>query len=239
MCYNHLELFSGDEFRSPRRRNQNQTENAEAVEDLRVRLADTEVRLQRARAREAELSRRLEEMKRFVSVMEILESYLKRRFLEQRDLVERLLSPPFLNHCDLCEEVGHDHFGYTCSATAKKGSFKGQDVVVKAIAKSKGFSMPVQFNSTSYDTHALAGKRGMDVSSSAAPSSVELSANRPVKHGLTKAATTSASEKAVELAIASAGKASDHDGGGSSSSMSANMLFQSHFPNHSGLEVLI
>ncbi|KAK6923271.1 hypothetical protein RJ641_011575 [Dillenia turbinata] len=96
MCYNHLELFSGDEFRSPRRRNQTQTENAEAVEDLRVRLADTEARLQRARAREAELSRRLEEMKRFVSVMEILESYLKRRFLEQRDLVERLLSPPCL-----------------------------------------------------------------------------------------------------------------------------------------------
>ncbi|KAK6923843.1 hypothetical protein RJ641_010043 [Dillenia turbinata] len=94
MCYNHQELFSRDEFPSSRRRNQTQTANAEAVEDLRGRLADTEARLQRARAREAELSRRLEEMKRFVSVMEILESYLKRRFLEQRDLVERLLSPP-------------------------------------------------------------------------------------------------------------------------------------------------
>ncbi|XP_028103934.1 uncharacterized protein LOC114302988, partial [Camellia sinensis] len=60
--------------------------DAAVVEDLRLRLADTEARLERARAREADLSRRLAEMKRFVSVMEILETYLKRRFLRQQHL---------------------------------------------------------------------------------------------------------------------------------------------------------
>ncbi|KAK4760906.1 hypothetical protein SAY87_005799 [Trapa incisa] len=68
-----------------------------AAEDLRGRLAETAARLARARAREAELSRRLEEMKRFVSVMEILETYLKRRFVEERDRVERLLAPRLRN----------------------------------------------------------------------------------------------------------------------------------------------
>jgi hypothetical protein len=63
------------------------------VESLRGRLAETEARLVRARAREAELSRQLEEMKRFVAVMEILENYLKRRFLEQQQLVVRLFAP--------------------------------------------------------------------------------------------------------------------------------------------------
>lgn len=62
------------------------------VEDLRDRLAETEARLEQARAREAELSRQLEEMKRFVSVMEILETYLRRRYREQQDQLVRLYS---------------------------------------------------------------------------------------------------------------------------------------------------
>ncbi|KAK7250627.1 hypothetical protein RIF29_33173 [Crotalaria pallida] len=65
-----------------------------AVEDLRARLAQTEARLARARAREAELTRRLEAMKRFVSVMKILEDYLKRRFQEHQGHLARLLSTP-------------------------------------------------------------------------------------------------------------------------------------------------
>ncbi|GMI98049.1 hypothetical protein like AT5G65495 [Hibiscus trionum] len=70
--------------------------NALVVDTLRVRLAETEARVERVRAREAELTRRLEEMKRFVSVMEILESYLKQRFLEQQEYLTRLVSsiPP-------------------------------------------------------------------------------------------------------------------------------------------------
>ncbi|KAJ7943735.1 protein SKIP34 [Quillaja saponaria] len=68
------------------------TDNALLVEDLRGRLTDTEARLARARAREAELTRLLEEMKRFVSVMKILESYLKRQFREQQGHVARLMS---------------------------------------------------------------------------------------------------------------------------------------------------
>ncbi|GKV39377.1 hypothetical protein SLEP1_g47156 [Rubroshorea leprosula] len=66
--------------------------NAVVVEDLLRRLAENEARLQQARSREAELSRKLEEMKRFLSVIEILESYLKRRFHEQRETVMRLFS---------------------------------------------------------------------------------------------------------------------------------------------------
>ncbi|OIW14320.1 hypothetical protein TanjilG_21460 [Lupinus angustifolius] len=54
------------------------------VDQLRHRLAETEARLARARAREAQLSRRLHAMKRSVSVMEILEDYLKRRFIEKK-----------------------------------------------------------------------------------------------------------------------------------------------------------
>ncbi|KAK4839722.1 hypothetical protein QYF36_024357 [Acer negundo] len=46
-------------------------------------------------------------------------------------------SKQFLAHYELGEEVGRGHFGYTCSAKAKKGSFKGQDVAVKVIPKSK------------------------------------------------------------------------------------------------------
>ncbi|KAI6692148.1 hypothetical protein NL676_019858 [Syzygium grande] len=97
MCYghHHRTSFSEDHFAAPARAAapQNADAAAAAAEDLRSRLAETEARLARARAREAELSRRLEEMKRFVSVMEILETYLARRFSEQRDRVERLLVP--------------------------------------------------------------------------------------------------------------------------------------------------
>ncbi|KAK9011239.1 hypothetical protein GQ457_05G014330 [Hibiscus cannabinus] len=82
MCYGHRRRSL-----SPTRNN-----NALAVDTLRVRLAETEARLERARAREAELTRRLEEMKRFVSVMEILESYLKQRFREQQEYVARIFS---------------------------------------------------------------------------------------------------------------------------------------------------
>ncbi|KAI3927069.1 hypothetical protein MKW92_003671 [Papaver armeniacum] len=54
------------------------------IEILRGDLAETEARLARARAREAELSRRLESMKRFLSVMQILEAYLRTRLREQQ-----------------------------------------------------------------------------------------------------------------------------------------------------------
>ncbi|CAK9188523.1 unnamed protein product [Ilex paraguariensis] len=46
-------------------------------------------------------------------------------------------SKSFTSHYELGEEVGRGHFGYTCSAKAKKGSLKGQDVAVKVIPKSK------------------------------------------------------------------------------------------------------
>ncbi|XP_059668302.1 CDPK-related kinase 7-like [Cornus florida] len=46
-------------------------------------------------------------------------------------------SKHFITHYELGEEVGRGHFGYTCSAKAKKGSLKGQDVAVKVIPKSK------------------------------------------------------------------------------------------------------
>ena len=99
MCYGQHQAFSRDSLSSSTRQqppatennNNNNNNNAEdVVDNLRDRLADTEARLARARAREAELSQRLEEMKRFVSVMEILETYLKRRFREQQDHVDRL-----------------------------------------------------------------------------------------------------------------------------------------------------
>ncbi|KAF7147389.1 hypothetical protein RHSIM_Rhsim03G0036500 [Rhododendron simsii] len=46
-------------------------------------------------------------------------------------------SKQFSTHYEMEEEVGRGHFGYTCSAKAKKGSLKGQDVAVKVIPKSK------------------------------------------------------------------------------------------------------
>lgn len=92
MCYGQQPPFSRNSLVPPRAASQ-ATDNVAVVESLRGRLAETEALLARARAREAELSRRLEEMKRFVSVMEILENYLKRRFLEQQQLVVRLFTP--------------------------------------------------------------------------------------------------------------------------------------------------
>ncbi|GMI67965.1 hypothetical protein like AT5G65495 [Hibiscus trionum] len=85
MCY-------GQQRRSISPNRPSRDNNALAVNTLRVRLAETEARLERARAREAELTRRLEEMKRFVSVMEILESYLKQRFHEQQEYMARFFS---------------------------------------------------------------------------------------------------------------------------------------------------
>ncbi|KAL7230575.1 hypothetical protein ACSBR2_008948 [Camellia fascicularis] len=91
MCYGQQRLVSKDDITTSWTRPP--PTDAAVVEDLRLRLADTEARLERARAREADLSRRLDEMKRFVSVMEILETYLKRRFLRQQHDVARLFSP--------------------------------------------------------------------------------------------------------------------------------------------------
>ncbi|CAN4126783.1 unnamed protein product [Withania somnifera] len=86
MCYGGQRLPSKDELTEPTRRTRTSpptVENAVVFENLRHRLAETEARLERARAREAELSRKLEEMKRFVCVMEILECYLKRQYREK------------------------------------------------------------------------------------------------------------------------------------------------------------
>ncbi|XP_019095959.1 PREDICTED: protein SKIP34 [Camelina sativa] len=91
MCYGYNQSFSSRN--SLRRRSYDGEEEDSVVDDLRDRLAETEARLRRARAREAELSRRLEHMKRFVSVMEIIETFLERRYQEQKDRIVRLFSP--------------------------------------------------------------------------------------------------------------------------------------------------
>lgn len=93
MCYghHHRRSLSLDPF-TPSRTHRTLDDNASAVEEMRGRLAETEARLEQARAREAELSGRLEEMKRFVMVMEILETYLKRRFCEQQEQLSQLFS---------------------------------------------------------------------------------------------------------------------------------------------------
>lgn len=46
-------------------------------------------------------------------------------------------SKHFFAKYELGGEVGRGHFGFTCSATAKKGEMKGQEVAVKVIPKSK------------------------------------------------------------------------------------------------------
>ncbi|KAK4777492.1 hypothetical protein SAY87_017679 [Trapa incisa] len=46
-------------------------------------------------------------------------------------------SRQFTAHYELGDEIGRGHFGYTCSAKAKKGTLKGQEVAVKVIPKSK------------------------------------------------------------------------------------------------------
>ncbi|CAK9168163.1 unnamed protein product [Ilex paraguariensis] len=93
MCYGGQRLPSKDGLTTTTRTLPPAANDSPVVEDLRGRLAETEARLERARAREAELSRELEAMKRFVCVMEILETYLKRRFREQEERVVGLLSP--------------------------------------------------------------------------------------------------------------------------------------------------
>ncbi|KAI3669217.1 hypothetical protein L6452_40444 [Arctium lappa] len=94
MCYGSQRLPpSGDEVTPTTVRARPPTDvNTAVVETLRLRLAETEARLQEARAREAELSKKLFEMKRFVSVMEILETYLKQRFLDQQHQLSLLIS---------------------------------------------------------------------------------------------------------------------------------------------------
>uniref|UniRef100_A0A7N0TMB0 Uncharacterized protein n=1 Tax=Kalanchoe fedtschenkoi TaxID=63787 RepID=A0A7N0TMB0_KALFE len=77
MCYGHRQPDEDEPRRPPPRREA--SAEAIGVLTLRLRLAETQARLARARAREAALSRRLEEMKRFVSVMDIIEGFLKRR----------------------------------------------------------------------------------------------------------------------------------------------------------------
>ncbi|OIT28837.1 PREDICTED: protein SKIP34 [Nicotiana attenuata] len=86
MCYGSQQFPSKGALTNPTRTRTTPpaNENTVVVNNLRDRLAETEARLERARAREAELSRQLEEMKRFVCVMEILECYLKRRYSEQQ-----------------------------------------------------------------------------------------------------------------------------------------------------------
>ncbi|KAJ1297007.1 hypothetical protein BS78_01G345500 [Paspalum vaginatum] len=46
-------------------------------------------------------------------------------------------SKHFAAKYDLGREVGRGHFGFTCSARAKKGELKGEDVAVKVIPKAK------------------------------------------------------------------------------------------------------
>lgn len=46
-------------------------------------------------------------------------------------------SKQFTSKYEIVTEVGRGHFGYTCSALAKKGDLKGQKVAVKVIPKNK------------------------------------------------------------------------------------------------------
>ncbi|XP_072997120.1 calcium/calmodulin-dependent serine/threonine-protein kinase 1-like [Typha latifolia] len=46
-------------------------------------------------------------------------------------------SKQFFSKYELGEEVGRGHFGYTCSAKAKKGELKGENVAIKVIPKAK------------------------------------------------------------------------------------------------------
>ncbi|KAK3007815.1 hypothetical protein RJ639_014872 [Escallonia herrerae] len=56
----------------------------------RIRLAEAEARLERASAREAEMNRLIKEMRRFVSVMEILDAYLTRCLVELQQELDLL-----------------------------------------------------------------------------------------------------------------------------------------------------
>lgn len=54
------------------------------------------------------------------------------------DLDKRFgFSKEFTSRLEVGQEVGRGHFGYTCSARFKKGEFKGQQVAVKVIPKTK------------------------------------------------------------------------------------------------------
>ncbi|KAI3895826.1 hypothetical protein MKW98_025617 [Papaver atlanticum] len=83
MCFDQQRLFRLVEEINTSRGRPSADDNR-MIEILRGDLAETEARLARARAREAELSRRLESMKRFLSVMQILEAYLRTRLREQQ-----------------------------------------------------------------------------------------------------------------------------------------------------------
>ncbi|XP_051117165.1 protein SKIP34 isoform X3 [Andrographis paniculata] len=98
MCYGGDRLPSRDDVLEPRSA---VSEGVVMVENMRDRLAETEARLERARAREAELSRQLEEMKKYVHVMEILEAYLRRRYVEQQDQLIQLYSAVLVMESDL------------------------------------------------------------------------------------------------------------------------------------------
>ncbi|GJX93253.1 hypothetical protein Tco_0347839 [Tanacetum coccineum] len=88
MCYGSQRLPPSEDDLSDRP----PTINTAVVETLRLRLAETEARIQRARAREQQLSQKLIQMKRFVSVMEIIESYLRTKFLHQQNQLNRLMN---------------------------------------------------------------------------------------------------------------------------------------------------
>lgn len=90
MCYGDQRLPSRDDFTDP---NRIRTRPRPAVvQNLRERLAEVNERLEQARARKAELTRQLEEMKKFVGVMEILESYIERQFRENQLQLAQLYS---------------------------------------------------------------------------------------------------------------------------------------------------
>jgi hypothetical protein len=57
---------------------------------------------------------------------------------EEVELDKRFgFSKEFTSRLEVGEEVGRGHFGYTCSATYKKGEHKGHKVAVKVIPKTK------------------------------------------------------------------------------------------------------
>lgn len=79
---------------------------------------------------------------------------------EEADLDKRFgFSKEFTSRLEVGEEVGRGHFGYTCSARFKKGEFKGQQVAVKVIPKSKvRFRVPYDSRSSicmQFTTHFL------------------------------------------------------------------------------------
>ncbi|GKV22469.1 hypothetical protein SLEP1_g32338 [Rubroshorea leprosula] len=87
--------------------------------------------LRRRRSRKQEKEARIAEEKEDEEEEEEEEEELvelDKRFGFSKELRSRL---------EVGEEVGRGHFGYTCSARFKKGEFKGQQVAVKVIPKSK------------------------------------------------------------------------------------------------------